>query len=159
MPGSKRKIVRNDLKAKCLHYQSLIAHRIDTCGGSRRLFDIQIRHLEIIENHSVVNMKMKNILFFFFVFFAICPLSLTSAENAEIDQLLDRVESEMSSQGKFEWQAIILTNVQEFDKTGKSVKETRMKRRTITGRESTTENEILEAIEIENGKTKDITQK
>lgn len=104
-------------------------------------------------------MNIKYIFAIILTCFVLMPVCYSSAENAEIDQLLDRVESAIKSQGQIEWQAIVLSNVTEFDKKGKAIKETRIKRRMITGKDGEIENEILEAVEIEDGKTLDVTQK
>jgi outer membrane lipoprotein-sorting protein len=103
-------------------------------------------------------MKIKYVFILLCVCLIITPAICSSAENEKINQLLDRIETSIS-QDQIEWQAIANSKITEFDKKGKVTKETRMKRRMITKKDGKVENEILEIIEIEDGKTNDITQK
>ena len=104
-------------------------------------------------------MKIK----YFFILLCAClivtPAKYSSAGNAEIDQLLDRIETARISGDQIEWETVADSKVSEFDKKGQVSKETRMKRRMITKKDGKIENEIIEVLEIEDGKTNDITQK
>ncbi len=104
-------------------------------------------------------MKIKYIFYLLCACLIVTPVTYSTAENKEIDQLLDRIETAITSQDKIEWQAIAITKVSEFDKKGQVTKETRMKRKMITKKDGKIENEIIEIIEIEDGKQNDITQK